>query len=280
MNDRGLLDRIVAHLALGIALVVVPAAASAVGPPFDIDDTTPRDVVMDIEDSADPSIVGTDAGAVFPETATTQLVGSWTSDGTTGTIAITTAEMEAFIQAVLDDAAPGTSVDPGTWNSIFTLDIATGDGDLFAAGGVDLDGIPPIDSLSFHTNTTGGPYLPLSVAGSAAGYEIDSIAPTALIFCTDIVTFFGSPGGCGTFSDGGPMPFGPPGFAIVPAYPYIDASGLINMTGTSFASTSSVPLWNGGGDMRLTEVPEPGALAMLVSGAALLLVLKRHRLAA
>jgi len=276
MNERRLLDRIVSHLAhlgLGIALVVVPVMAGAVGLPFDIDDTTARDVVIDIESSADPAIRGVDAGAVFPEDAAHQLVGSWSSDGTTGTITVTSADMEVLLDALVTD--PGV-LGFSSWTTTLSIDIATGDGDFLSFGKFDI-GIPPLKDLTLHATTTGGPYLPIGIGGTAAGYEADSRAPGALLFCTDTTSFISSPGGCGTWNDGGDMTYNAAGWLIPVAYPYIDASGLIHMTGNSFPSTSSAPTYLEGADMRLTEVPEPGSLVMLTSGGILLLALRRRR---
>jgi hypothetical protein len=270
MNDRGLLDRIVSHLGLGIALAFVLVTGTASAQPFDITDTTMRSVLIDIEGSADPLIVGTDAAATFPGGFTNQLTWVWSSDGTTGTISIAVSDLEALLVAL------GVPVDPpGNWTSSVTIDIATGEGEFTAFGTGDFNGVPPLDTLDLGFRSGGGPYPPLGVPGNQAGYEEDSLAPGALLFCTDLVSFAG-PGGCGASTDGGNQTFGRP-FGLVPDYAYIPASGLINMTGMSFPSTSSAPTFSEGGDWMLTELPEPDGLAMLTSGIALLFFLRRQR---
>ncbi|HIF91800.1 MAG: hypothetical protein ABGX04_11020 [Myxococcales bacterium] len=241
---------------IGLGLLVAFMAGSAFAAPFDITDTTPRAIVVDTEASADPIIVGTSGGASFPGGAVNQIVGAWTSDGVTGTITFTAAALEALFLASPSLAA--FPVIPGSTSSTFTIDIASGNGSWDFEGGFDFDSIPPaVDTLTFGQSSSGGPYLPLGIVGSVAGYEEDFLAPGVLVFCTDVTTFIGAPGGCGAFADGGLMTFGPPGFALVPAYAYIPASGLLNMTGNVFASTSSAPTWSGVGDVRLSEVPPP-----------------------
>lgn len=236
---------------LFFAFVALTASAA----PFDITDPTPREVIVDIEASADPVIVGTSGGATFPGGVANQILGTWTSDGVTGTIAFGAANLEALYNATV----PGFTVIPGSTSSTFTIDIATGHGTFNTSGDFDFDGSPPTpDSLTLGWKSDGGPYLPLGIAGTVAGYEEDSIAPGFPVFCTDLFSVFGSPGGCGSFNDGGLMVHGR-SEALIPSYPYIPGSGLLNMTGMSFASTSVAAEWVGRGDVRLSEGAAPVA---------------------
>ncbi len=96
-------------------LFCLPMSAEALAP-FDISDPTPRTVVIHLDNNPDPSSVGNDLEFAFN--------GSWTSDGTTGTIVV---DKDDVITAFATSGLPGTPADTANWSDMtITITIATG----------------------------------------------------------------------------------------------------------------------------------------------------------
>lgn len=101
---------------LVLVLLAWPVSAAAL-PPFDVSDTTARNVVIWIDNEvSDPSSVGNDLEFAFN--------GAWTSDGTTGTIVV---DKDDVIAAFPSSGLPGTPADTGSWSDLtITITVATG----------------------------------------------------------------------------------------------------------------------------------------------------------
>ncbi len=97
-------------------LPCLPMSAAAL-PPFDITNPTARTVVIWIDNEVgDPSSVGNDLEFAFN--------GSWTSNGTTGTIVI---DKDDVIAAFALSGLPGTPADTVNWSDMtITITVASG----------------------------------------------------------------------------------------------------------------------------------------------------------
>jgi hypothetical protein len=216
--------------------------------PFDITDPTERDVLIDIELSENPEILGGDPNARFgSELGVEQLRGRWTSDGTTGTIHVPGAQMEAFLLAAFGPTGvipEGLIPVPGSFSDlVVTVDIATGNAADPVSGILDPLGDKEGEFLQ-EVNTTGGPYSSGlgSIPGSVTGFDtVSSFGGNLDLFCTDQFSQLGG-SACG---------LGPLGSAFVPSSPYDPSTGLVNMTGPLTLGTSVV--FSTLGDARLLE---------------------------
>lgn len=227
---------------VALSLVAVgPARAQTL--PFDISDPTPRDVLIDVE--AINGIAVTEGGVLdgsgaIPATLLPNPIaifgnfglirGSWSVVGSTGTVAISTAEIEAFINAKFGGAFI-TAV-PGSFSpSVITIDTVTGEASWAVEGRVtvfgseaDLGSVAQTADGPFSFTDAifdGGPFDDVVISGTTAGIEVGP--PGVPHFCTEAFHNADGADECGDLAS--------VGVGFVPSYPYLPAFGLIRMTG-------------------------------------------------
>ncbi len=240
---------------IAACLVAAPAGAQVV--PLDVDDPTPRAILVQFEESLDLSVVGESFGPAWP--------GTWSVSGNIGRIDIT-AETHEQIR----DTAFLPSV-PGTFSPIVVeIDLTMLEATSQPTGGASSNGT---QGASFSTRALDTTAL--------AGF----IGPdTGPLFCTsqqqvdDLCAFI--PLFCGKVC------------TIVPGSAYDEASGKINLVGSveeqscdGAVCSGPFELFAGTGDMRLLENSAPGvpaaspfarwALAFLLT-ASTLAVMRRE----
>lgn len=238
-------------VAVGIlALSVLPARAQEL--PFDVTDSTPRGILIDVEglntiavfegDIYDGS--GADPSTLLPNTQLTQYIprfdftplirGTWSVSGSTGTISFTSAAIESFVSAKFAPAfvyAVAGSFPP----SQIVIDLNTLEAEWNVQGRVTSFGteVP----LALTVKTTNGPWVfddPIftgtdfegaSVPGTTAGIEV--VPPGITAFCSETFHNSATPtNGATTCGD-----LGSAGFGYAYPYPYLPDYGLIRMAG-------------------------------------------------
>jgi hypothetical protein len=204
--------------------------------PFDTSDPSARKIHVDLELDPDPDVLGPNpASTLLSDLGTTPLQGSWSSNGTTGTITIPGAELERVLSLSLGNSVGAAAGSFGDW--VIQIDIASGDIQSSSVAGTVAAGAFELDS-----NTTGGPWSSATlggVPGTTAGYDDDA---GTLLFCSDAYGQLGNPN-CGA---GGPGTSSSP-----PASPYDPASGFVHHPGAM--TLGGALLWSGLGDQRWLE---------------------------
>ncbi len=222
--------------------------ATSVPTSFDIADPSVRDVFVDIETSTDPSILAGDPAAVLTnETPLGGAVGTWTSDGTTGTLTLPGAFLEGFV----DSFVSGATAVPGSFSDVTTsVDIATGDVVRSYTGQITA-GV--VGNVTGDTRTGAGWTSPVVtggvIPGTMPGFNVfEQGGQPTNFFCTESYSQGGFPTGCSTS----------PVFAFLTPTVPDPVTGLVNSVGPlSFASAS----FNGtfsdvSGDQRWLEGPQ------------------------
>jgi hypothetical protein len=221
-------------------LFYLPMSAEAL-PPFDITDPTPRTVVIWIDHNVvDPSSVGNDLEFAYN--------GSWTSNGTTGTIVV---DKDDVISAFALTGLPGTPADTANWSDqTTTITIATGvitsmsqTGTLAIAGLGNQPFSYDLNSTLFDTITSNS-YTQTGFANVTFGPE------TFTGWCTD--TNAGQISGLACPAFDGPAPF-----------PYNSSTGRFNAIGPSDLN-GFIYVYATFGDAQLFEEfdPEPEVPAL------------------
>jgi len=246
------------------------------GAPFDISDTTPRLIAIETEDSADPSVVGSDAAAIWSPP-----IFSYWHGGNSARIYVAGSYLERALSERGLDPIPRSFSDTFTRIDTFYKEINhTGGTGSFVGG----------SSYRRHDTTLGVfSWDAFDYPGTVAGFiEIpDQSSPngTIYLFCTenpampsDAYNPLGQVGGCSVAS-GPPTPL--PN-ETVDAYPYDPATGLVNATGgIELLGDPEVTLYSRLGDQRWSEViisiPEPGSFFLQCAALLTLLGLGRHR---
>jgi len=195
-------------------------------PPLDILDGTLRNVLVQLEGSADPSIVGQDFGAEFPAT--------YSASENIGTLVISAATHELML-------AGGYPPVPGSFTPItIQFDLTTFEATSQPASGAMGSGQigGAFTQQALDTLTVGGfagPDLPPLFCTSQA--QLDDACLIVPLFCGQVCT-------------------------IVPGAPYDPATGLMNLVGVLTESGCDGSLCSGPfdyfatrGDLMLTEAP-------------------------
>ena len=218
-------------------LFCLPMSAAAL-PPFDITDPEARTVVIWIDNEVgDPSSVGNDLEFAFN--------GSWTSNGTTGTIVV---DKDDVILNFATTGLPGTPADTVNWSDLtLTITIATGvitsmsqTGTLAIAGLGNQPFSYDLNSTLFDTITSNS-YTQTGFADVVFGPE------TFTGWCTD--TNAGQIGGLACPAFDGPAPFG-----------YNSSTGRFNAIGATDLN-SIIFAYSTFGDAQLFEEFEVPALS-------------------
>jgi hypothetical protein len=226
MNPRISLKRTLLILA---GLFCLPMSATAL-PPFDITDPQARTVVIWIDNEvSDPSSVGNDLGFAFN--------GTWTSNGTTGTIVVGKDDVITYFAI---SGLPGTPADTVNWSDLtLTITIATGvitsmaqTGTLAISGLGNQPFSYDLNSTLFDT-TTSNSYTQTGFADVSFGPE------TFTGWCTD--TNAGQISGLACPAYDGPAPFG-----------YNASTGRFNAIGVNDLNSIIFTYWTWG-DAQLFE---------------------------
>jgi len=199
--------------------------------PFDTSDATQRPIHVDVELDPDPSILGPDPRALLVgDLGTARLRGTWSSNGTTGTVTIPGSEVARLLALQFGAAASAI----GSWTA--TVDVATG------AVSSSASGVLASAPFAFDGDTAGGPWTsPLlgAIPGSTAGFETDGAGRKR--FCSNAFSQIAG-GACGAGAFGFPA-----------AAPYDRTSGFVHQTGP--LTLGDVVLWGFLGDQRWLEAP-------------------------
>jgi hypothetical protein len=210
--------------------------------PFDINDPTERDILIDFEISPDLTVVGSDPTSRFMSDAFMTLPrGRWTSDGTTGTIRVAGGNFEDLISTLF--ASEGLVPVSGSFSDlVITVDLATGNASDPVTGTLDPSGSFP-GAFLLDLNTTGGPYASAigPIPGTTTGFDLALGSP---LFCTDAFSPLGG-SACGLGEAGSA--------ADIPASPYDPETGLIHMTGPVSLGNGAAVLFSVLGDQRWYE---------------------------
>ena len=234
------------------AVFLIPMSAAAL-PPFDITNPVARTVVIWIDNEVgDPSSVGNDLEFAFN--------GSWTSNGTTGTIVV---DKDDVIAAFAISGLPGTPSDTANWSDMtMTITVASGvvtsisqTGTLAIAGLGNQPFSYDLNTSLFDT-TTSNAYTQTGFADVTFGPE------TFTGWCTD--TNAGQISGLACPDYDGPAPF-----------PYNSSTGRFNAIGATDLN-SIIYTYSTFGDAQLFEVvPEPGTAILLALGLVALRSIRR-----
>jgi hypothetical protein len=211
-------------------LALVPVAAYAQGTPLDVSDPTPRDVLFQLESSANLATVGQSFGPALPAT--------YSASGGVGTLVIPIASHEAM--------RGGLPPIPGTFTPlVIHIDLATHAATSEAASGAQSQGQLGF-SFTLHPLSTVGP----------AGFIGPTLPP---LFCTsqqqvdDLCPVF--PPICGETC------------TLVPGSAYDPGTGKVNLVGSETQQGCDGGVCQGPfvlftrfGDLRLLEATEVPAL--------------------
>lgn len=245
-------------------LLCLPSTSAAL-PPFDISDSASRTVVIWVDNEvSDPASVGNDLEFAFN--------GSWTSNGTTGTIVV---EKNDVLTAFAITGLPGTPADTVNWSDLtLTITIATGTvTSMSQTGTVAIAGLGN-QPFSFDLNTT---LFDTTTSNSytQTGFADVTFGPETFTgWCTD--TNAGQISGLACPAYDGPTPFG-----------YNSGTGRFNAIGATDLN-SIIFAYSTLGDAQLFEefdsVPVPALSApgiavflLLLLTTAVPLLLRRRR---
>jgi hypothetical protein len=218
-------------------------AAASAGTPLDVLDPSPRDVLVEVENSSDLSVVGASFG---PPVAAT-----YSASRNVGTLVIPVSSHEAMRAGFLTPI-------PGTFTPIvIEIDLTTLAATSQTASGSLQSG--PVGMAFVQnplaTTTTGGfitggdIFTPIFCTSQA---EVDDACLIVPAFCNSICV-------------------------LVPGAPYDEASGKVNLVGSETQQgcdgaicSGPFTLFTGNGDLRLTELSAPPLPAL--GGEALLVL--------
>jgi hypothetical protein len=221
-----------------IGVFCLPISASAL-PPFDITDQTTRTVVIWFDNnSTDPSSVGNDLEFAYN--------GTWSSDGTTGTIVV---DKDDVIAVFPRTGISGTPADTANWSDqTTTVDIATGAiTSMSQTGKLVINGIPGDLPFIYDINTTRFDTV-VSNGYTQTGFGTVSIGPETFTgWCADT-----NPGQL--VGEACPLYDGPAPFA------YNSSTGRFNAIGV--ANLATIYIYATFGDAQLFEEFDPDVPAL------------------
>lgn len=236
-----------------VPLCVASAPLAASPQPLDLNDPTPRAVLVELETSTAPGTVGASFGAPLPAT--------YSASGGTGTLVIPVESHEAMRAGLLPV--------PGSYTPIvIEIDLATGAATSQPASGAQADAGQTFSFALSALSTAApagfvGPQFPPLFCTSQQ--EIDNLCPSFPPICGKTCT-------------------------LVPGAPYNAATGKLDLVGSETQQGCDGTFCQGPftffstqGDLRLSEGPEvpalpaaAGALLFLWLGASAVLHRKRN----
>jgi PEP-CTERM motif len=232
-------------LACCLASLASVTVAQASSIPFDIANATPRPVQVWSDLNPDPAVYH---GSMVPA-----VVGSWSSDGVTGTVRVAASVMESYIAAEVAQPVPGSISD-----LTITIDLASRDVTRIQFSGKLTNTEIGDVTFEYAMQSTPGPWtLPsgLVIPGTIGGFQDVPGLILSPVFASDSFR----PNGPGT------------DYTVVPTRPYDPTTGYITAVGPNNTDSTAlghvVQFDKSVGDIQLTEaVPEPTSIVLLSLG--------------